>query len=244
MALRRQLGGQERHGAILGADVGRGLYGEVVCLDYTLAFQEGGDEGGSEAVAGPYGIGNLDLGGGLERHVAGGEYVTAVDAAGEYEHLQVVLPEEYPTFVLQVYAGVAEHAADQNELFVVYLQYVAPLHGVAQNLLVVEALAQIDVEDDEGIVGLRHGVEKAVDGAARYHTALGQGAEAYGFCVFGQGFEVGGVGYVVPRYVFLDFVLRDAGLVDVDLHGAGGIGYLGNVVVEPFGGEVFYDFFA
>ena len=242
--LLRQSGGQDRHGSVLGADVGRGLYGEAVCLGYALAFQDGCDECGGEAVAGPYGIGNLDLGCRLERHVAGGEYVAAVDAAGEYEHLQVVLPEQYPAFVLEVYAGVAEHAADQNELFVVYLQYVAPLHGVAQNLLVVEALAQVDVEDDECIVGLRHGVEKAVDGAARYHAALCQGAEADCLRVFGQGFEAGGIGDVVPRHVFLDFVLRDAGLVDVDLHGAGGIGYLHDVVVEPFGGEVFQDFLA
>lgn len=52
-------GGEEGHGARLGADECRGLHSTVVRLFYTLAFEYGGDEGGGKGVAGSYGVGNL-----------------------------------------------------------------------------------------------------------------------------------------------------------------------------------------
>ena len=69
----------------------------------------------------------------------GGEDVAAVDAAGEDEHLQVVLAQQNPAFVLEVDAGVAEHAADGDELLVVDFEYVAALHRVGEDFLGVEA---------------------------------------------------------------------------------------------------------
>ena len=99
------------HGALLGAY-------ECGCLNCFemrffngVSFEDVGYEGCRERVACAYSVGHLHFGCGLERNVAGGEDVTAVDAAGEYEHLEVVFAKKDPAFVLKVDSGVSEHAA-------------------------------------------------------------------------------------------------------------------------------------
>ena len=77
---------------------------------------------------------------------------------------------------------------------------------------------------------------------ARHDVALRQRAEADGPSVLGQGLERGGVRDIVPRHVFLDFILRNARLSYFHLHCAGGVRHFGDVMVHAFRGEVVYDF--
>ena len=80
-----QVAGQGGHGAVLRADVGADLDGQLVGLRDGLAVEDGGAEGARERVTGADGVGHLDLGGLLERHLATGEDVGAIGAAGEHE---------------------------------------------------------------------------------------------------------------------------------------------------------------
>ena len=134
-----------------------------MCFGYGAFLEEIRDEGGGEAVAGADGVGYLNFGRWLEGYVAGGKDVAAVDTAGEYEHLQIVFSEQYPAFILKIDTGITEHTADSHEFLVVYLQDVASLHRVAEYFFVVESLTEIDVEDNESVIVIRHGVEEAVN---------------------------------------------------------------------------------
>ncbi len=207
---------------------------------YALALEDAGYESGGKRVACAHGVGYLHLRGGLERYVAGGKHVTAVDTAGENEHLQVVLAQQDPALVLEIDAGVAKHAAHGHKLLIVDLEDVAAGHGVAQDLLVVESLAQIHVKHHEVVGILGHGVKETVDGVARHHVALGERAEAHGAGPLGELFELGGIGNVVPSHILLYLILGYAGLVDLHLHGTGGIGDGLDEMGEPLGGEIFY----
>ena len=89
-----------------------------------------------------------------------------------------------------------------------------------------------------------HCVKKAADGLARYDIALRERAEAHSFCLFCKIFKSLGVRYIVPGNVFLDLILRHSCLVDLHLYGAGGIGHLGDKLVQTFGGEILDDFLA
>ena len=200
------------------------------------------DEGGGEGVASADGVGHLHFRSGLEGYVSGSEDIAAVDAAGEDEHPEIVLTEQNPALVLKIYSGVAEHTADRDELLVVDLEDIAALHGVAEDVLVVESLPEVDVEDHEGAVIGGHCVKEAVYCVAGHDVPLSERAEAHGLCLLREGFETGGVGDVVPGDVFLDFILRDTGGVNLDLDCTGRIGYGGDEVVEPLGGEVLDDF--
>lgn len=86
---------------------------------HALAFENRRYECCSEAVAGADCIGHFYYGCRLERYLSGGEYIAAVDTAGEDEHFEIVLAEENPAFVLKVNARVAEHAAYGDKFFVV-----------------------------------------------------------------------------------------------------------------------------
>ena len=85
-------------------------------------FQYGGNESRRERVAGTYRIRHLHLRSLDKRDFARGEHIAAVYAASEDKHLQVILGKENPALVLQVDARIAEHAADGDQLLVVYLQ--------------------------------------------------------------------------------------------------------------------------
>lgn len=237
-----EFGRQHGHGSVAGADVGGGAHGQRMGLGNAFAPEYGGYEGCGEAVARAHRVGNLYMGCGLERDVAGCEHIAAVDAACENEHPEVVFAEKYPAFVLKVDSGVAEHTADYHEFLIVDFQNVAALHGVAENFLVVESLTKVHVKDRKSVVGAGHRVEKPVDGFARHHIALCERAEAHGLGVLGEGVELRSVGDIVPGYILLDFILRYACGVDFHLYGACGVGHFGDKMVEALGGEVFQEF--
>ena len=148
------------------------LDGQLVCLGDGHARENGCGKGGGERIAGPHGVGHFDTRRGLEALGAGGEDVAAVGAAGEHQHVEVVLAEDEPALVLDVEPRIAEHAADGDEFLVVDLENVAAAQGVADDLARVEVLPQVDVEDLETVH--RRGVEKLHDGVARGLVALGQ----------------------------------------------------------------------
>ena len=231
---------EDGHGAFLGADVSRGAHGQRMGLRNAFTLEYRRYEGGGERVAGSYGISYFDLWRGLERHIARGEYVAAIDAAGEDEHLKIIFSEKDPALVLKVDAGISEHAAYRYQLLVVDLQNVAALHRVAEYLLGIETLTEVNVKYYEAVVIVRHSVEEAVYGIARYHVALGKGAEAYGLCILGKSFEPDGIGYIVPGHILLYFILGNAGGVNLYLHGACGVGHLGQELVEALGCEILH----
>ena len=127
-----------------------------------LFVKEGGGEGGREGIAGTDRVGHFNTGRFLEEHGAGGEDITAIDATGEHQHLEVVLAEDEPTFVFDVQTGVAEKTTESDQFFVVYLQNVAGFNRLLKGLLGVKVLAEVDVEDFQAVRG--SGLEKATDG--------------------------------------------------------------------------------
>ena len=105
------------------------------------AAQNGGTERARERVASAHGVGDLHLRGGLVGHGAARKDIAAVDAAGEHEHVEVVLAEDEPAFVFDIKPRVAKHAADEHQFLVVDLQDVAALDAGADGLLGVEVLS-------------------------------------------------------------------------------------------------------
>ena len=148
---------------MLGADECGSVYSFMMCFLDAFPFENAGDEGGCEGVAGADRVGNLYHWRGKEGYVSGSEDVASVDAAGEDEHLEVIFAEQDPAFVLKVDAGITEEPTDCDQFFVVYLQYVARFHRVLYDLFCVESLAQIDVEHYQRIVFSRYSVEEGVD---------------------------------------------------------------------------------
>ena len=65
-----QFGCQGGHGAVLGADVGADLDGQLVSLGDGLAVEDGGAEGACERVTGADGVGHFNLRCLLERHLS------------------------------------------------------------------------------------------------------------------------------------------------------------------------------
>ena len=107
-----------------------------------------------------------------KRNFARGEYVAAVYTAGKDEHLQIVLAQEEPAFVLQVDARIAEDAAYGNQFLIIDLEDVASLDALGDNFLIIESLTEIDVEDFEDSFFLWHVIEEAVDGVTGNLVAL------------------------------------------------------------------------
>ena len=98
------------------------------------------------------------------------EYVTAVSATGENEHVEVVLTENEPALVLDVKTGIAKHTADKHQFLIINLQDVTTLERLTQNLLRIELLAQVDVENFQAVS--RRGIKELLDGLATDHVAL------------------------------------------------------------------------
>ena len=96
-------------------------------LGHGLAVEDAAHEGTSEGVACTDGVGHFDFGRFLEGYVTRGEDVAAIGAAGKHKHVEVVLAQDEPAFVLDVEAGIAEHAANEHQFLIVYLQDVATL---------------------------------------------------------------------------------------------------------------------
>lgn len=118
-----------------------------MCLSDALALQDACHESACEGIASAYRISHFYLRSLYKRNFARGEHITAVYAAGKDEHLQIVLAQEEPAFILQVDAWITEDAAYGNQFFIVDLENVASLDALGDNLLGIESLTEIDVED-------------------------------------------------------------------------------------------------
>ena len=77
-----------------------------------------------------------------------------------------------PRSIQEVDARITEHAAYGDKFLVVDFKDVAAFHRVAEDVFVVESLAQVYIEDYQRIVFGGDGVEKTVDGVARDYVAL------------------------------------------------------------------------
>lgn len=97
---------------------------------YALTLEYRSNESSGEAVAGADRVGHFYFRCGLERYVAWGEDIAAVDATSQNEHLQVVFSEKNPAFVLKVDAGITEHTANGDKFLIVYFQNIAASHRV------------------------------------------------------------------------------------------------------------------
>ena len=137
-----------------------------MCLSDALALQDACHESACEGIAGTHCISHFHLRSLYKRNFARGEHITAVYAAGKDEHLQIVLAQEEPAFILQVDARIAEDAAYGDQFLVVDLEDVASLDALGDNFLGIESLTEIDIEDFEDSFFLRHVIEEAVDGVA------------------------------------------------------------------------------
>ena len=165
---------------------------------YALTLQYACHESACEGIACPHCISHFHLWSLYKRNFARGEHITAVYATGKDEHLQIILAQEEPAFILQVDARITEDAAYGDQFFIVDLEDVASLDALGDNLLGIESLTEIDVEDFEDSFFLRHVVEEAVDGVAGNFVALSQRAEAGCGAVLCQFLKGWGVRDVVP----------------------------------------------
>ena len=139
-------------------------------LRHGLAVEDAAHERAGERVSSSYSVGHFDLRRFLEGYVTRSEYVTAVSATGENEHVEVVLTQNEPALVLDVKTGIAKHTADKHQFLIINLQDIATLERLAQNLLRIELLAKVDVEDLQAVGGC--GIKKLLDGLATDHVAL------------------------------------------------------------------------
>ena len=199
-------------------------------LSHRHSGEDRSTECARERVACANGVSHLNLRCGLERHLAWCEHVRAVYAAGEHEHIEVVLAKDEPALVLNVQARIAEHSADEHKLLVVDLKNVAALHALADNILCVEVLAQVDVEYLHAVG--RCSVEELVDSLAAHHVALGERAPAHSLCVLGDSLHLVGERDVVPRHVLLNVVCWYALVVELHLHGAGWIRHARHAILQ------------
>ena len=163
---------QDRHGSILCADVCRNLYCQFMRLFYALTLQNACHECACEGIPSAHRISHFHLWCLDKRNLARSEHVAAVYAAGKDEHLQIILAQEEPAFILQVDARITEDAAYGDQFLIVDLEDVASLDALGDNLLGIESLTEIDIEDFEDSFSFRHVVEEAVDGVAGNLVAL------------------------------------------------------------------------
>ena len=116
-------------------------------LRHGLAVEDAAHERAGERVSSSYSVGHFDLRRFLEGYVTRSEYVTAVSATGEHEHVEVVLTQNEPALVLDVETRIAEHTTDKYQFLIVNLQDVTTLERLFQNFLRIELLAQVDIKD-------------------------------------------------------------------------------------------------
>ncbi len=102
---------------------------------YALTLQDACHESACEGIACAHRISHLHLRSLDKRNFARGEHITAVYTAGKDEHLQIVLAQEEPAFILQVDARITEDAAYGNQFLIVNLEDVASLDALGDNLL-------------------------------------------------------------------------------------------------------------
>ena len=181
-----------------------------MCLSDALALQDACHECTCEGIASAHRISHFYLRSLNKRNFSRGEYVAAVYTAGKDEHLQIILAQKEPAFILQVDARIAKDAAYGNQFLIVDFEDVASFDALGDNFLGIESLTEIDVEDFEDSFFLRHVVEEAVDGGAGNRVALSQRTEAGCGAVLCQLLQGWGVRDVVSGCSLLDVVARNA----------------------------------
>ena len=206
-------------------------------IGHLLPAENGSGEGCRERVTGSNGVRHRYLGRLLEGNHSRSEHIAAVRSASQDKHLQVILGQQNPAFVLQVDARVAENTADGHQLLIVYLEDVAAAHGFAEYLFGIEPLAEIDVEYLQLPLRIGHRVEKTVDGDAACFTALRQRAETYGTRVQCQTLQFVGKGNVVPGHAFFYLIARHAHGIERHLHRSRGVRHALNLRAQPLPGE-------
>ena len=82
----------------------------MVGFRHRLATKDAAHKGAGKGVASTNGISHLYLRGLLKGHLTRCEDIRAIGAAGEHEHIEVVLTQDEPALVLNVEAGIAKHA--------------------------------------------------------------------------------------------------------------------------------------
>ena len=140
-------------------------------------------------------------------------------AARQNQVTQVVLLDE-PAACLVV-RGVldAEHAAQEQQLFVVDLEHVGVAKHLFDEFLRIHVTAQVDVEEAQRLgLGV---LEQLDDRLMRLGGAQRERAEAHGVGLLHDVDELVRVQDVVPCHVRHDRVFRNA-VAQRDFHGAGG----------------------
>ena len=94
-------------------------------LRHGLAVEDAAHERAGERVSSSYSVGHFDLRRFLEGYVTRSEYVTAVSATGENEHVEVVLAQDEPALVLHVKTRITKHATNDYQLLIVDFKDIA-----------------------------------------------------------------------------------------------------------------------
>ena len=162
------------------------------------------------------------------------EHVAPVRSERQDQVSESVPRDQRPAGVLQIDARIAEQSVHNDQLFVVYLQYVALLERSFDHFLRIKVLPEVDIEYPVAVAVVGHPVEKPGDRLSRNGASLGERSETNGPRPFGQGIERVGVGDVVPCHAGADIVAQYASRIEFDLHGAGRKIYSLQQVSYPF----------
>ena len=151
---------EERHGAALGADVGRDGYGFLMRLADGLAEEELGNESSSEAISGTDGVSHLHFGRSDIVLFGIREDIRADGTTGKDEHIQLVTRDEFAADtagLLRVlgdeFAGngrfAKKHGSYNIEFLIVDLEDIRPLERFSDHFGGVPRLTEVDVKDLE-----------------------------------------------------------------------------------------------
>lgn len=138
------------------------MNGAAVRFPDSASFQNRGDEGGGEGIAGTDGVLDLDGRGWEKGNNFRSEDIASVGSAGENQHFEVIILHQSPALVLRVDFRKTKDAAHDVELLIVDLQYIAFCDGVVYYLSGVEPLTEVDVEDNKSVIIFGHCIEEAV----------------------------------------------------------------------------------
>lgn len=153
---------EDGHGTILRTYVCAHADGNAVSLGDALSGKDGRHKRARKRVAGAHGVRHLHPRRLKMLNGTAREGITAVDAAGEDDHIEIVFAENQPAFVFGVQMGIAKHSTNHLQFLIVDIQYVASSQRLLYNLFCIEVLAQVDVENADALAWC--GVEEPVDG--------------------------------------------------------------------------------
>lgn len=202
-------------GALGGGDVGADGVGEVGDVLEGFVAEQAHEDGGGDRVAGADRVGlvvRVEVGGLAVDGLVGRDQPGAVGAAGQDDQVELKLPDQ----VVGTVTG--QGVADGGQFVLVELDGRGDLAAPAEDAGVVVVLAEVDVEEADGVGG---GFDEAVDGVPALAVALGEGAEADGVGLLGEVLHLGVPLEVVPGGVF-DDVVGGVAVLEADEDLAGG----------------------